>query len=48
MEVIVVEVEEGGGGSVVAGVIWAGAGPFAGGGLDEAFGLSSGCWVLRA
>jgi len=45
VEVIVVKVVREEGGAVVAGVIRAGIGPFAGEGLDEAFGLAVG---LRA
>ena len=45
MEIVVMEVEREEGGAVVTGVVWAGIGPLAGNGLDEAFGLAVG---LRA
>ena len=45
MEIVVMEVEGEEGGAVVTGVIGTGISPFAGEGLDEAFGLAVG---LRA
>jgi len=46
VEVIVVEVEWEAGGAVVTGVVGAGVGPFAGEGLDEAFGLAVGLGAI--
>ena len=48
MEVIVMEVMRKEGGSLVTGVIASGIGPFAGDGLDEAFGLAIGLWAIGA
>lgn len=46
MEVIVVKVEREEGGAMVAGVVGAGVGPFAGEGLDEAFGFAIGLGTI--
>ena len=48
MEVIVVKEEREEGGAVVRGVVGAGVGPFAGEGLEEAFGLAIGLRTIGA
>ena len=46
MEIIVMEIEREEGGAVITGVIGTGIGPFAGEGLDEAFGLAVGLGAI--
>ena len=48
MEVVVVKEGSKEGGAVVAIVIGTGVGPFAGDGLDEAFGFAIGLWAIGA
>ena len=46
VEIVVMEVEREEGGAVVRGVIRTSISPFAGDGLDEAFGLAVGLWAI--